>query len=232
MGLVNAGQRESANDAIAAQSRYYDLYAPDYVNPLAPSNLRAPGVLEPNTARDLIDDLAPEGEVLELACGPGGFTAELARHATSVTAIDASQQMLTRNRTEVDCSNVRYIQTDIFDWRPDATYDVIFFGFWLSHVPPTRFDDFWQLVRTCVRRDGRVAFVDENDRSRINDDVRTVEGVPLARRALADGRTLDVIKLFWKPDDLDARLRALGWSFSIRRVHDIFMYGVGTSTRA
>jgi 2-polyprenyl-3-methyl-5-hydroxy-6-metoxy-1,4-benzoquinol methylase len=232
MGLMNAGRRESADDAIAAQARYYDLYAPDYVNPLAPSNRRAPGILEPNAARDLIDDLAPEGDVLELACGSGGFTAELARHATSVTAIDASQQMLTRNRMEIDLPNVRYIHTDIFDWRPDATYDVVFFGFWLSHVPPMMFDDFWQLVRTCMRPDGRVAFVDENDRSMINDDVRIVEGVPLARRALADGRTLDVIKLFWKPDDLNARLRALGWSFSIRRVHDIFMYGVGTSTRA
>jgi 2-polyprenyl-3-methyl-5-hydroxy-6-metoxy-1,4-benzoquinol methylase len=229
---MNAGRRESADDAIGLQARYYDLYAPDYVNPLAPSNRRAPGILGLNAARDLIDDLAPEGDVLELACGPGGFTAELARHATSVTAIDASQQMLTRNRMEVDLPNVAYIHTDIFDWRPNATYDVVFFGFWLSHVPPMRFDDFWQLIRTCLRRDGRVAFVDENDRSKINDDVRIVEGVPVARRALTDGRTLDVIKLFWKPDDLNARLRALGWSFSIRRVHDIFMYGVGTSTRA
>lgn len=229
---MNAGPRESADDAITEQSRYYDLYAPDYVNPLAPSNLRAPGILEPNAAHDLVDDLAPEGDVLELACGPGGFTAELARHATSVTAIDASQQMLTRNRTEVDLPNVRYIHADIFDWRPDATYDVVFFGFWLSHVPPTRFAAFWQLVRACLCRDGRVAFVDENDRSRINDDVRIVAGVPLARRALADGRRLDVVKLFWAPDELEARLRSLGWSFSIRGVHDIFMYGVGTSTRA
>jgi demethylmenaquinone methyltransferase/2-methoxy-6-polyprenyl-1,4-benzoquinol methylase len=226
---VNARPRGDADDAIAAQSQYYDLFAPDYVNPLAPSNLRSLGVLGPNTARDLIDDLAPEGDVLELACGPGGFTAELARHATSVTAIDASQQMLARNRTEVDLPNVRYIHADIFDWRPDAVYDLVFFGFWLSHVPPTMFEDFWGLVRRCARPEGRVAFVDEDDRSRINDDVRIVEGVPLARRALTDGRTLDVIKVFWKPDDLHARLRALGWSFSIQRVHGIFMYGVGTT---
>jgi hypothetical protein len=94
--------------------------------------------------------------------------------------------------------------------------------------PPTRFDDFWQLVRTCVRDDGRVAFVDESDQSKVNDDVRIVGGVPLAGRPLADGRTLDVIKLFWNPDDLAARLRALGWTFRIRRVHDIFIYGVGS----
>jgi len=224
---MNAKRRKSADDAIAAQVRYYDLYASDYVNPLAPSNRRATSVLPPTAARDLIDDIAPKGDVLELACGPGGFTAELARHAETVTAIDASQQMLARNRAEVDLPNVRYIHADIFDWQPADTYDVVFFGFWLSHVPPVRFDDFWRLVRTCLRYNGRVAFVDESDRSMVNDDIRIVGGVPLARRALGEGHTHDVIKLFWNPDDLTGRLRTLGWNMSVRRVHDIFMCGVG-----
>jgi 2-polyprenyl-3-methyl-5-hydroxy-6-metoxy-1,4-benzoquinol methylase len=41
-----------------------------------------------------------------LAPGPGGFTRELARHAATVTAVDASEPMLARNRAEVDASNV------------------------------------------------------------------------------------------------------------------------------
>jgi SAM-dependent methyltransferase len=129
--------------------------------------------------RDLIDDLAPSGHVLELACGPGGFTAELARHATTVTVIDASAQMLARNRAEVDRHNIGYVHADIFDWRPDRSYDLFFFGFWLSHVPPVCFDDFGQLVRSCVRSESRVAFVDESDRGMHNDDVRVVDAVPL-----------------------------------------------------
>jgi hypothetical protein len=28
-------------------------------------------------------------------------------------------------------------------WRPDRRYDVVFFGFWLSHVPLERFAAFW-----------------------------------------------------------------------------------------
>jgi SAM-dependent methyltransferase len=228
MTLVNGGPQKRDDDAIAAQMRYYDLRAPDYLNPVAPSDRRASGTLEPTRARVLIDDLAPRGEVLELACGPGGFTAELARHATTVTAVDASQQMLTRNRSEVDAPNVAYLHADLFDWRPHQSYDLVFFGFWLSHVPPMRFDDFWQLVRICVRDDGRVAFIDEDDRGTVNDDVRIVDGVPLARRTLQDGRQFEVIKLFWNPDDLTARLRSLGWTFHIRRVRDTFMYGVGT----
>jgi demethylmenaquinone methyltransferase/2-methoxy-6-polyprenyl-1,4-benzoquinol methylase len=225
---VSSEPHRSADDAIGSQIRYYDLRAPEYLNPLAPSDRRVRGVLAQSTARDLIDDLAPRGEVLELACGPGGFTAELARHSTTVTALDASEQMLGRNRLEVDRPNVRYVHTNIFEWRPRTCYDVVFFGFWLSHVPPSRFDDFWQLIRSCVRDDGRVAFIDEDDRGTANDDLRIVDGLPLARRTLADGREFDVIKLFWNPDDLAARLLSLGWTFDIRRVDDPIMYGVGT----
>jgi SAM-dependent methyltransferase len=221
----------SAADAVAAQTRYYDLYASDYVNPLAPSNHRVPRPLGPTAAADLIDHLAPSGDVLELACGAGGFTAELSRHATTVTALDASAQMLARNRIEVDRRNVTYVQADVFEWRPDQRYDLVFFGFWLSHIPPVRFDDFWYLLRTCLRDGGHVAFVDEDDRSSSNDKIRIEDGVPLAARRLPDGRTLDVIKVFWKPDALTARLHSLGWTFNIQRFHDIFMYGEGRLSR-
>jgi len=224
---VSSEPHETTDDAIGMQIQYYDLRAPDFLNPLAPSDRPVRNVLAPTAARLLIDDLAPRGEVLELACGPGGFTAELARHATTVTAIDASAQMLARNRAEVDRPNVQYLHTDLFTWRPQRTYDVVFFGFWLSHVPPRRFDDFWRLVRACVQDDGRVAFVDEDDRGTANDELRTVDGVPLARRTLEDGRAFDVIKVFWNPDDLAARLDALGWTFRIQRVDDTFMYAVG-----
>jgi len=221
----------SAADALAAQARFYDLYAPDYVNPLAPTNRRVHDPLDPTAAADLVDRLAPEGDVLELACGPGGFTAELARRASSVTAVDASPRMLARNRIEVDQPNVSYVLADAFDWRPEQRYDFVFFGFWLSHVPPARFDDFWHGLRTCIRDGARVAFVDEDDRSRTNDDVRVENDIPLAPRRLPDGRTLDVIKVFWEPAELTARLHRLGWTFDIRRYHDIFMHGEGTLTR-
>jgi hypothetical protein len=45
---------------------------------------------------------------------------------------------------------------------------------------------------------------------------------------LQDGREFDVIKLFWNPDELVARLRLLDWTFHVRRIDDTYMYGVGT----
>jgi demethylmenaquinone methyltransferase/2-methoxy-6-polyprenyl-1,4-benzoquinol methylase len=228
MSGVSAGSNERVDTAIAMQRRYYDLRAPDYLNIAAPSSRRGTEVFGESRARTVVDELAPRGDVLELAPGPGGFTRELARHATTVTAVDASEPMLARNRAEVEAANVTYIQADLFDWQPSRTYDVVFFGFWLSHVPPARFDRFWAMVRRCVADNGRVAFVDEDDRGRDADEVRVVDGMPLARRALGDGQELDVIKLFWNADELTTRLRAIGWAFDIRLVGDVFMYGVGT----
>lgn len=56
---------------------------------------------------------------------------------------------------------MRFIQADLFAWEPDRRYDVVFFGFWLSHVPPARFGSFWALVADCLKPQGRVFFADD-----------------------------------------------------------------------
>lgn len=43
---------------------------------------------------EALDAFRPVGNVLELACGPGTWTSQLLRHATEVTAVDASAEML------------------------------------------------------------------------------------------------------------------------------------------
>src|SRR5689334_17002668 len=101
--------------AIEQQKRYYDLRAADYLTD-APSDRQQQNrdrQFEAELWRSVIDELRPIGHVLELACGPGCFTRELARHAASVTAVDASPQMLARNASEVALSNVRYVKADI-----------------------------------------------------------------------------------------------------------------------
>jgi SAM-dependent methyltransferase len=217
---------------VSSQKTYYDLRAPDFGDESKTRDRRIPGLLSPALAAELVDALSPTGDVLELACGPGIFTRELARHTRSVTALDASQHMLARNRDEVADPKVVYVNADIFDWSPDRVYDVVFFGFWLSHVPPAAFEEFWALVRRCLRSDGLVAFVDEDERATAYDEVLTVGDVPAARRTLDDGRKFDIVKVFWTPADLEERLDSLGWDIRIRRVGEAFMYGVGRTQRA
>ena len=86
-----------------------------------------------------LDDFRPCGRVLELAAGTGLWTQRLAVYAETLTAVDASSEVLALNRARVgDRRAVSYVVADLFDWRPAGRYDTIFFSFWLSHVPPER----------------------------------------------------------------------------------------------
>lgn len=209
-----------------SQRTYYDLRADDYGNPDRPDRKKS-GLEEAEVGQALINEFRPTGHVLELACGPAIYTGELARYADAVTAVDASGRMIEIARSRVDDPKVTYVQADIFAWRPDRRYDAVFFGAWLSHVPPSAFDSFWALVRSCLAPDGRVAFIDEDDRAADHDDRALIDGVPSARRTLSDGRQFDIVKIFWRAEDLEARLRSVGWDMNVRRVAETLLFGIG-----
>lgn len=188
--------------------------------------------MEAELGGELIDEFRPTGHVLELACGPGVYTADLARHADTLTAVDASSRMLAMARSRIPDPKVMFVKADIFSWQPDRVYDAVFFGAWLSHVPPSAFDDFWALVRTCLAPHGRVAFIDEDDRATSHDDRRSVAGIPAARRTLSNGRQFDIVKVFWRPKELEERLRSSGWDITVRPAGQTFLYGVGRFAQA
>ena len=100
-----------------------------------------------------LDASRPEGDVLEIACGPGFWTSRLLRHARTVTALDAASEMLAIASARIEGERARFIHADVFSWRPDRHYDVVCFGFWLSHMPAERFGAFWSLA-TIVSRHG------------------------------------------------------------------------------
>ena len=216
-------------EVLATQKRYYELRAPDYLDSTKPSDRAGQNhPFPPELAGPIFEDLRPVGDVLELACGPGPlFTSELARYADSVTAVDASPTMLRLNQTHVADPKVTYVEADLFDWSPDRTYDFVFFGHWLSHIPTTRFARFWDMVRACTGDRGRVGFIDEDDRAAWMDPDRPSQRSEMARRTLADGRRFDIIKVFWAPDDLQQQLRTLGWDVRVIRVSEMFMVGLG-----
>ncbi len=217
-----------SDELIAAQRTYYDERAPDYLDLSKPSDRAFRNWLSEELCSQLIDTFAPAGDVLELACGGGACTRDIVRHARSVTCVDGSARMIARNRELIgERDNVRYLEADIFEWTPDRSYDEVFFAFWLSHVPPDRFDAFWELVASCLGPGGRVAFIDEDDRGGRYEPTTLVHGVPVATRTLGDGRTFDIVKVFWRPDSLEARLRTSGWDIAVRPVGETFLYGEG-----
>jgi len=93
--------------------------------------------------------------VLELACGTGIWTAELLQVGEELDAFDAAPEVIEINRQKLNASQVTYPQIDLFSWEPDREYDLVFFAFWLSHVPPTLVDEFLEKVYRSVRFGGK-----------------------------------------------------------------------------
>jgi SAM-dependent methyltransferase len=161
-----------------------------------------------------VDGFRPTGDVLELACGTGVWTRELLPHATTVTAVDASPEMLDIAAARVVSDRVRFIHADIFTWTPDRRYDVAFFGFWLSHVPPELFSSFWAMVAGCLKPGGRVLFVDDGYRTA--DELVQGESSSTIRRRSNDGTAHHIVKVPYEPADLERRLAEIGWLVTVR----------------
>jgi demethylmenaquinone methyltransferase/2-methoxy-6-polyprenyl-1,4-benzoquinol methylase len=224
---VESGDAPSALDQLLAeQLAYYRARAPEYSETAIPD---AP-VGELLAARDAtlaaLDEFRPHGEVLELACGPGTWTQHLLRHADTVTAVDGSPEMLALAAEKIGINRVRLVEADIFGWEPDRLFDVVFFGFWLSHVPLERFDAFWSLVGRSLKPGGRVAFVD--DAYRTADELVEGEDSSVIERHLTDGVAFRAIKVPHTPESLERRLRRIGWDVTVEPLMGPFFWGAGT----
>lgn len=225
-GMEAAGGRSDLDVLLAEQLAYYRVRAPEYTETAIPELPAGELTAAEQGFQVALDGLGPCGEVLELACGPGTWTSQLLRHAEAVTALDGAPEMLQLAARRVTSKRVRFVQADILYWEPDRRYDVVFFGFWLSHVPLERFDDFWKLVDQCLKPGGRVAFADDAYRSAR--ELVGGEGDSIIRRELTDGRSFRVIKVPHTPGALQARLLELGWAVSVRYIAGPFFWGIGT----
>ncbi len=177
---------------------------------------------------EALDGMRPFDTVLELACGTGWWTQWLAQHARHVTAVDAAEEMLALNRDRVKAANVQYILADVFSWKPGRQFDLVFFAFWLSHVPRDRFAAFWQLVGDSLADNGRVFFIDELDAERARGAETRVDGDAVLRE-LEDGRQFRAVKVFYQPSELQAKLHALGWNVEVRSSGRRFYWGRSAS---
>jgi 2-polyprenyl-3-methyl-5-hydroxy-6-metoxy-1,4-benzoquinol methylase len=187
---------------------------------------------------DALRGFAPAGDVLEIAAGTGNLTAALVAvdDVERITAVDASDEALAIARTKVaDTSGVAFLQADVFDWQPPGQFDVVAFGFWLTHVPPRRFEWIWRLVAEALRPGGRVFFTDNAipvelaasaaGRQALTPWSRTWLDRGVSVRTLADGRQFHIVKRAWSPGELEQQLATLGWLSTVSEHQGLFIHG-------
>jgi SAM-dependent methyltransferase len=158
----------------------------------------------------LLDQLRPDGDILEIACGTGIWTRHLAGHARSLTALDAAPEMIALARQRVADPSVAFVAADVLDWVPLRRYDTVFFGFWLSHVPASAFGRFWSVVRSALAGDGRVLFVDDLPEAAGRETYLAGSG-EIVERQLRDGTRHQLVKLVRDQPALTQQLTELGW---------------------
>jgi SAM-dependent methyltransferase len=217
------------SDVLSEQKRYYAERAPEYddwwyrrgryeLEPAALARWQADAA----EAEAALEPFVRRGSVLELAAGTGIWTRKLVRSAERVVAVDANPETLALNTSDAEL-----VRADVFEWRPAERFDLVFFSFWLSHVPDERFDEFWRLVRWALAPDGRVFLVDSGagDTAHTGTDQDGREET----RSLSDGRTFRIVKRRWSPEELAERVRPLGFELDLQdTANGHFLYGGGS----
>ncbi|MBZ0281855.1 MAG: class I SAM-dependent methyltransferase [Anaerolineae bacterium] len=173
-----------------------------------------------------VEALGRVGHVLELAAGTGIWTVELAKIASHITAVDASAEVIAINREKLSSPIVNYIQADLFAWEPDKQYDLVFFAFWLSHVPPEQLDGFLDKVRRATKPGGRIFAIDslpDNTSSAANHEAYRPDDIYHTRK-LNDGREFKIVKIFYDPADLARKLAEHGFNAQVKTSGRYFWY--------
>jgi SAM-dependent methyltransferase len=219
------------SDPVSEQKRYYAERAPEYDDwwyrrgryELEPEAL-ARWLADVAEAETALEAFVAEGSVLELAAGTGIWTRKLLRRADRVVAVDANPETLALNRSDAEL-----VRADVFEWEPGERFDLVFFSFWLSHVPEPRFEEFWHLVRSALVPGGRVFLVDSGAGDTAHTGTEQADGEET--RSLADGRLFRIVKRRWAPGELTERVRRIGFELALQdTANGHFLYGGGRLT--
>ena len=169
--------------------------------------------------------------VLELGCGTGYWTAEVAQVAASVLATDRSGPMIDRAKSKnLDAGKVRFALVDAFDITIDRpsiaanAVDAIFAAGWWSHVLREEQDRLLTRLRQQVAQDALLVLVDhvyvEGSSTSI---ARTdLQGNTFQIRTL-DGERFEVLKNFPSDSALRKRFAAHLKDIRIHRIEHFWM---------
>ena len=158
-------------------------------------------------------------KVLELACGTGYWTEVIATGAAQVTAIDVNEEMLEIARLkQVREGIVKFVRANAYEI-PDLGrgHDALFGGFWWSHVPLARLDEFLAAAVSSVAPGALIAFLDNRYVEGSSNAIsrRDERGDSWQLRKLEDGSEHEVLKNFPAEGELIRRASMRGWGANV-----------------
>jgi 2-polyprenyl-3-methyl-5-hydroxy-6-metoxy-1,4-benzoquinol methylase len=108
-------------------------------------------------------DLAGK-DVLEIGCGKGRITRDLAQHARRVAASDPDADTLEKARAALSAANVEFMlaPTGVPDLPPES-FDVVIYTLSLHHVPVAEMPDSLRKAARLLRKNGVIMVVEPGE---------------------------------------------------------------------
>jgi 2-polyprenyl-3-methyl-5-hydroxy-6-metoxy-1,4-benzoquinol methylase len=149
-------------------------------------------------------------QVLEIACGTGYWTQVIAATAKRVLATDVAEEpMRIAQAKSYPAGNVAFSTQNAYALGEDlGRFDAAFAGFWWSHVPRERIDDFLRSLHARLEPGARVLLIDN---LYVEGNSTALAGIDAAgntyqMRRLGDGTRVRVLKNFVSEEELLERL--------------------------
>ena len=158
----------------------------------------------------LLEDSLRDRDVFEAACGTGYWTERFSKAARTVFAFDFNQEVLEIARSKSGLNaKVRFTTGDAYHPpEPPTPCNAGVAGFWWSHVPRPRLEEFLTRFHAGLAPGARVVFFDNRFVAGSSTPIHHVDasGDGWQRRRLQDGREFDVLKNFPSADELRTRV--------------------------
>ena len=169
--------------------------------------------------REWLPSLFRGSRLLEVACGTGFWTQFIAPLADKIVAIDSAPETIAIAQSRVPRDKVSFVAGDAYDLpRDQGTFDAAFAGFWFSHVPRERQDEFLRGLSGAVATGSTVVLVDNRYVEGSNHPIseRDANGNTFQLRTLQDGSVHRVLKNFPTEAELSSRIEKVGHSLQFR----------------
>ena len=218
-----------AASKINEMERYYAKRASEYENiylrPERQDCIKESG----NLLRKYFNNM----NVLEIACGTGYWTEVISEVSTKIIATDLNNEVLDIAKTKKYNCKIDFIQDDSYKLgKITEKMDSLFAGFWFSHVPKSRINDFIDIINKKLNKNAIIVFMDnlyiEGNSTPISR--YDIEGNSYQNRKLEDNSQHEVLKNFYNEKSLKDCFKNYGkeieinileyyWIIKYRKIH-------------
>jgi len=179
-----------------------------YYSDRAPHMAKNLGTVPEGQFLEIITELkncAKNRNVLEVACGTGFWTQQIAPVSRHIVATDFSDDMLEVARGQ-GLNKVRFLHDDAYQLAHVGS-ELFEFGYamhWVSHIPLARWDEFFTTFHSRLKPGAKVILCDDIHRSDDTDPYycKLDSRDSFEIRHLPGGKSYEIVKTYFTPESL------------------------------